>query len=264
MRVLTTQATGTGKNLLINACFRINQRGYVSGTATAAANEYTLDRWRVVVSGENITFPELAVDNTVTCPAGGLAQEVEGANIYGGEYVVSWEGSAVCSVAGVVREKGEKFNLSGSVDCVVLFSGGTVVRPILQAGAVAREFYYRAISEELVLSKRFYELLSLPNNSIKAMYSSVSTRFSGVAHVWEVEKRVVPAIQLESSYGAFYWSVPAFAAYSENSTAGISISGQTKNAFKVYQTRQVGGSEPVSGQVYSLQASSEWSIDAEM
>ena len=65
------------KNLLINPLFNINQRGYVSGTATGGANQYTVDRWRVVTSGQNLTLSS----SQATAPAGGLEQVVEGANI---------------------------------------------------------------------------------------------------------------------------------------------------------------------------------------
>lgn len=63
-----------GKNLLINPLFLINQRGYVSGTATGGANQYTVDRWRVVTAGQNLTLS----GSQATAPAGGLEQVVEG------------------------------------------------------------------------------------------------------------------------------------------------------------------------------------------
>ena len=46
------------RNRIINgvgtAAGCINQRVYVSGTATTAANEYTIDRWRVVTLGQSL------------------------------------------------------------------------------------------------------------------------------------------------------------------------------------------------------------------
>jgi hypothetical protein len=42
------------RNLVINGNFAINQRAYVSGAATSGANQYTLDRWRVVTSGSAV------------------------------------------------------------------------------------------------------------------------------------------------------------------------------------------------------------------
>ena len=48
------------RNVIINGNPTINQRGYVSGTATSGANQYTLDRWRVVTSGPNIWRAKLS------------------------------------------------------------------------------------------------------------------------------------------------------------------------------------------------------------
>lgn len=45
-------ALSSYRNLLVNARFWINQRGY-AGAATTAAKQYTHDRWRVVVSGQS-------------------------------------------------------------------------------------------------------------------------------------------------------------------------------------------------------------------
>ena len=76
------------RNLLINGLFTINQRGYVSATATTAANQYTVDRWCVVTSGQNLTFSATAGVGTATAPAGGLKQIIEGASIIGGTYTL--------------------------------------------------------------------------------------------------------------------------------------------------------------------------------
>jgi hypothetical protein len=65
------------RNVIINGNPTINQRGYVSGAATSGANQYTLDRWRVVTSGQSISFTNSANVRTVTTPAGGCEQVVD-------------------------------------------------------------------------------------------------------------------------------------------------------------------------------------------
>lgn len=88
------------RNKIINGNFGINQRGYVSGTATSGANQYTLDRWRVVISGQNLAFSTSGNGNSVTAPAGGIEQVIEGANIEGGTYTLSWTGTATAAING--------------------------------------------------------------------------------------------------------------------------------------------------------------------
>ena len=145
------------KNLLINADFRINQRAYVSTTATAVANQYTLDRWRVVVSGQSISFSTLGTDNTITCPAGGLGQKIEALNVQGGTYVINWTGTATCTVDGAAKTKGATVTLTANTQADVIFSSGTVKEAQLEKGLVSTNFEYRSVGEELALCQRYYE-----------------------------------------------------------------------------------------------------------
>lgn len=80
---------GSRRNLLINAQGFINQRAYVSGTATSTANQYTLDRWRVVTSGQNLSWIDSNGKRTMTVPAGGIEQVIEGTWIQSRTYVIS-------------------------------------------------------------------------------------------------------------------------------------------------------------------------------
>jgi len=145
------------KNLLINAGFRVNQRVYVSGTATAAADEYTLDRWRVLVLGESITFPPLEADNTITAPAGGVGQKIESLNIKGGVYTVQWGGTANCKVNGTARKTGESFVIAADELVDVVFYGGTVNKPQIEEGSVQTGFEFVPIGSDKTQCGRFYE-----------------------------------------------------------------------------------------------------------
>jgi hypothetical protein len=154
---LLNQLNTTFRNKLINAQGLINQRVYVSGTATTAANQYTVDRWRVVTSGQNLAFSTTANAVTFTAPAGGVEQVVEGLNVESGTYVLNWSGTATAIVNGTARTKGETFSLTGGSNVTVRFSSGTFSLPQLEKGTSATPFEYRPFGSELALCQRYYE-----------------------------------------------------------------------------------------------------------
>lgn len=144
------------RNLIINGNFAVNQRGYVSGAATTGANQYTLDRWRVVTSGQNITFSASANGRIVTAPAGGMEQVIEGANIVGGTYNISWTGTATCTVDGVAKTSGASFTLTAGTDATVRFTSGTVSLVQVEPGTATTAFEQRNYPAELLLCGRYF------------------------------------------------------------------------------------------------------------
>jgi hypothetical protein len=146
------------RNVIINGNPTINQRGYVSGAATSGANQYTLDRWRVVTSGQNISFTDSANVRTVTAPAGGCEQVVEGASILSGTYTLNWTGTATATVGGIAVAKGGNVTLTGGTNATVRFSSGTFSLVQLEPGTVATPFEYRPFGIELMLCQRYYEV----------------------------------------------------------------------------------------------------------
>jgi hypothetical protein len=147
-----------GRNLIMNGQGRINQRAYVSGTATVAANQYTLDRWRVVTSGQNLSWTGNAARNIMTAPAGGAEQVIEGLNIVGGTYTINWTGTATCTVAGTARTKGEAFTLTAATNATVRLTGGTFTDVQIEAGSIPTAYSWTPYSEELALCERYYEI----------------------------------------------------------------------------------------------------------
>ena len=149
-------ADNTMKNRLINAQGLINQRGYVSGTATSGANQYTVDRWRVVTSGQNLTFSTSANEVTFTAPAGGVEQVIEGLNLESGTYVLSWTGTATATVGGSAVTNGGTVTVTGGTNTTVKFSSGTFKNAQFEKGSTATSFDYRPYGTELQLCQRYY------------------------------------------------------------------------------------------------------------
>lgn len=183
------------RNKLINADGRVNQRGYVTGAATTGANQYALDRWRVVTSGQNLAFAASGNVFTLTAPAGGIEQVIEGANIEAGTYVLNWIGTATATVNGSARAKGEAFTLAANTNATVRFTGGTVTQPQLELGSVTL-FEQRPLGIETLLCQRFYEkqIQRIQNVSVGASSGGWAFRFS-----YGAMKRVVPTSAIAGS-----------------------------------------------------------------
>ena len=207
-----------GRNRIINAQGRINQRVYVSGTATVAANQYTLDRWRVVTSGQNLTWTGNAARNIMTAPAGGVEQVVEGLNIEGGTYTTNWFGTAACTVAGVARAKGEVFTLTAATNTTVRFTGGTFTDVQLEPGVIPTAFERAYHSEELALCQRYFETGSFN----RSFFYSAGWGPAYDTVTFKVAKRGIPVIGGTLSGGGF--------------TGTWSNSGITPNGFTVGNT----------------------------
>lgn len=195
----------TLRNKLINAHYALNQRGYVSGTATATTNQYTLDRWRVNVSGQNLVFSTAAYLAVLTAPAGGISQVIEGVNIEGGTYVLSWIGTATATVNGSAITKGGTVSLPAGTNATVAFASGTVSAPQLELGSVATAYECRTAQIELLLCQRYYQGI---------IQSSISTYgVPGWTYTWPgyftCVMRVPPTLSANSSSGTNITSIGA-------------------------------------------------------
>lgn len=213
---------GGFRNALINGNPTINQRGYVSGTGTSGANQYTLDRWRVVTSGQSITWTDSQNVRTVTAPAGGVEQVIEGINLISGNYVLSWTGTATATVNGNAVANGASVTLTGGVDTTVRFSNGTFALAQLEPGTKATPFERRSYGQELALCQRYYE----KSYSVNVAPASI-TFLGSFNHVarnstdfydhgpakYKTEKRATPTLQsFNPSTGAAgnYWDSAGF------------------------------------------------------
>lgn len=165
------------RNRLINAQGLINQRSYVSGTNTSGANQYTVDRWRVVTSGQNLAFTTSENDTTFTAPAGGVEQVIEGLNLETDTYVLSWTGTATATVGGVSVTNGGTVSVTGGTDTTVRFSNGTFSKPQFEPGTAPTTFERRPYASELALCQRYYQYFGPADvtQGIALLYMATST-----------------------------------------------------------------------------------------
>ncbi|WP_095180613.1 hypothetical protein [Pseudomonas sp. Irchel 3F6] len=149
------------RNKLINSRFNVNQRAYASGAATAAANQYTLDRWTVVVSGQNLAYTASGAGYVVTAPAGGIEQIIEAGSIEGGVYTLSWVGTATATVNGVaITNGGNTSSLADNTAVTIRFTGGTVSKAQFEAGTQATLYEARSPWLEMSMCMRYYQRLA--------------------------------------------------------------------------------------------------------
>lgn len=144
------------KNKLINAQGMINQRGYSSGAATSGANQYTLDRWRVVTSGQNLAYSGTGIFRVMTAPAGGVEQVIESLYMEGGSYFLSWVGTATATVNGTAVANGGSISLPAGTNATVRFTSGTFSLPQLEIGRVT-PFEYLPIEVNELRCMRYFE-----------------------------------------------------------------------------------------------------------
>lgn len=181
------------KNLLINARGNVNQRGYLSGTATVGANEYTVDRWRVVTSGQNLSWTESEGTKTFTAPAGGVEQVIEGASIITGTYVISWTGTATCTVDAVAKASGDTFTLTGGTNATIKFIGGTFSLQQVENGSEVTPLEQEDHGITLAKCQRYYQRL---DTVMGAVATAATIR---AATPFPVEMRAAPTLGLLNS-----------------------------------------------------------------
>jgi hypothetical protein len=189
------------RNVLINGNPTINQRGYVSGTATTGANEYTVDRWRVVTTGESITWTDSNNVRTVTAPANGVEQVIEGVNLLSDTYTLSWTGTATATVDAVSVSNGGQVTLTGGTNATVKFSGGTFSLAQLERGTVATPFEHRSYGQELALCQRYYQKIDFLTRNGQSS-SNVDACWYQYHCPLVTEMRIGPNLVASTAYGS--------------------------------------------------------------
>lgn len=182
----------SGRQRLINSQFLINQRG-VSTTVTLAAGAFGHDRWKAGASGCTYSTTVVGSDVQINITAGSLMQIVEGANIEGGDYVLSWVGTAQGRIGvGPYSASGvTSLAVVSGINVAIEFRAGTVRIPQLEPGIIITPYERRLFSEELVACQRYYE----NGSGVIAGYAGAVGGTPYVAPVYfKVGKRAIPTL----------------------------------------------------------------------
>ena len=195
------------KNLLIDAGFTINQRGYVSAAALATT-VYAHDRWKAGASGGDYSFTQNASSTTITIAAGkSLIQVVEDKNVNGTSFVLSWTGTAqaryaVNSATPAGSYAASPILITGQTQGTTMsveFNTGTLTTPQLEKGSTATSFDYRPYGTELALCQRYFELITSIGASGSPYVNLMAGTMNGVSQGtfsgnYIVPKRTIPTI----------------------------------------------------------------------
>jgi hypothetical protein len=175
-------ASSFKRNILINGNFLINQRAYVSGTATASGT-YMHDRWKSTTTNSNYTFTQGTPDTTITIAAGTIAQIVEDKNVVGGIYTLSWTGTATARIAinggttsgSYAASPITTSSATAGQTITVEFSTGTLGKVQFEPGTIATPYERQIYSDQLIQCQRYYQLIRAATGSPQ---TSVSITFS--------------------------------------------------------------------------------------
>ena len=156
-------ASSFKRNILINGNFLVNQRVYVSGTATASGT-YMHDRWKSTTTNSNYTFTQGTPDTTITIAAGTIAQIVEDKNVAGGIYTLSWTGTATARIAinggatsgSYAASPITTSSATAGQTITVEFSTGTLGLVQLEPGAKATVYERQIYGDQLAQCQRYY------------------------------------------------------------------------------------------------------------
>lgn len=134
----------SGRQKAINGNFSVNQDG-VSGTVVLAAGVYGHDGWKAGSGGCTYTFATTGIDTLITITAGTLLQVVEGAKLDGGDYVMSWAGSAQGKIgAGSYSASGVAVTgLAAATNVNIEFGTGTLGKVQFEPGKLPTPFERR-------------------------------------------------------------------------------------------------------------------------
>lgn len=155
------------KNLIINGCLRVNQRGATAIDETASA--YNFDRW--YYDGTN------------------FIQYIENKNIVlSGTYTLSWVGAATATVNGASVSNGGQVTLTANTQCEVKFDNSDFSFVQLEYGNKKTNFEIRPYILELNLCKRYFIIFKA------YMRSQITSGDRGYHINFDNELRIIPSV----------------------------------------------------------------------
>ncbi|MDH1291766.1 hypothetical protein N5C43_10910 [Comamonas terrigena] len=208
------------RNKVINGGFRIQQRPYTSGAATTAG-QYVIDRWKVTGT-QGVTIANAGGVVTLTIPAGQTLQQViEGANLQGGAYVLSWQGTAQGRIGGGAygASGAVSANIVGGANTTIEFNAGTVTAIQLELGSVGQNTQYEhpIVGVELLCCQRYYQNYS-------GVFALVSVGYAANVNskVLNVPMRTIPTIRQNTPGGTgAFWNAITSTVIAQNGVHSI-------------------------------------------
>lgn len=178
------------RNRVINGNFNINQRNW-AGTVNLSAGVYGHDRWKAGSGGATYTFAASGADTTLTISAGTLQQVIEGSNLEGGTFTLSWTGTAQGKIGGgSLSSSPVSGTVTAGADLTIEFSTGTLGTVQLEAGSVATTFERRPIALEMAMCRRYFQLAQFT-----VYKGSTGTNFAGsLTNVYFERMRATPTV----------------------------------------------------------------------
>jgi len=188
----STVAATPSFNYADNSGFSVNQRTYISGAALAAGI-YGFDRWKAGAGGCTLTFTASPPSTTVTITAGTLQQVVEGASVQGGNYMLSWVGTAQGRVgAGAYAVSPVAVTgATAGANLTIEFNAGTLSQVKFGSGTVATAWQAKAARDELSNCQRFF----MTGNTYGFAYGVAGNPVHSL-HSLPVTMRGVPAVNV--------------------------------------------------------------------
>lgn len=156
-------------NFIDNSQFWINVRGYVTNTALSAG-AYAHDRWKAGASGCTYTFGAGTPYVQITITAGSLVQVVPAHYIAGGDYVLSWTGTAQCRVNGGSYQSSPiaLTSLPANTNVTLEWGTGTLSKAILVAGATPAQYLSPRRAVERLFCEQFCRQFRLNASGVTA------------------------------------------------------------------------------------------------
>jgi len=200
------------KNKLRNGAFRINQRGYVSGTALvqgvpSTGAGYGHDCWRAGAGGCTYTFTQSKGPTQTTITAGSLISKVEDVDINQAQMVLSWEGTAQARVgvngaepSGAYAASPILITATAGASVAVEFGTGTVGKVQLENGTFRTPFEWDRYDDALRACQRYCPVITLTLYSFIGQVDTNATAFVPVR--LPVPARVAPTGMVVSVSGS--------------------------------------------------------------
>jgi len=250
-------ASSFKRNILINGNFLINQRVYVSGTATASGT-YMHDRWKSTTTSSNYTFTQATPDTTITIAAGTIAQIVEDKNVVGGVYTLSWTGTATARIAinggttsgAYAASPITTSSATAGQQITVEFSTGTLGRVQLEPGTIATPYERQIYNEQLAQCQRYCYANTYASGGERYTGLASSTTQSYIFYTYPVTPRV-PFTGITVSSAA-HWSVVNYANTTNGATSSIAYTCSGINTGTVQATTTAGAPTMTAGNQIAL------------